>query len=607
MADETAQRSDDSDGEAVPISELLRIARPHAPALVIATALSMVAAGVALVQPVLVKKVMEEMGRGAPVAVPVAGIVAVFMTEALLGAVNGYLRGRIGESIVAGLRTTMVGRLLRWPMRSHEAHSPGDLISRVGSDTGQVRAALGGSLTEIVSGMVTLVGALVVMAVLDPLMLSMTLACLLVALVAVAVVSVRIMGATVQAQRAVGRLSSGLERVLRTVRTVKLSVAEEREERELTDSVRSSYSAGLRQARLEALVEPVSSIAVQCALILVVGIGGVRVSQGTMELGTLVAFLMYVFYLAVPATTLFMSVTDLQAGRAAMARIRHILAQPSEGQSATVEDIRAMTGTGIEDALPLVAELCGVEFGYPARPLPKALDGVSFSVPQRAKVAVVGPSGAGKSTVLSLLARLYEPDAGIVRFLGRSIEDYPLNDVRSRIGLVEQEAPVMAGTLRSNLTYACPDATEEQIQSALAKTNLTGFVKGLPGGLDTQVGDGGALLSGGQRQRLAIARMLMKEPALLLLDEATSQMDGENERLLIATLDKAAQDCAVVVIAHRLSTVRNADQIVVMEEGRVRAVGSHDSLVRSDELYMRLARSALQDDGSEDRAPGAAM
>ncbi|CAM3887474.1 ABC transporter ATP-binding protein [Nocardiopsis rhodophaea] len=599
MTDSAARHGDGPNTDGVPLSHLLRLARPQTKALVLATVLSMVTALVALAQPVLVKRVLDEIESGGSVAVPVTAIITIFLAEAILGGVNGYLRGRIGESIVAGLRSTMVARLLRWPLRAHEAHSPGDLISRVGSDTGQVRAALGGSLTEITAGTVTLVGALVAMALLDPLMLGMTLGCLVVAFIAVAVVSVRIMVATVQAQQAVGRLSAGLERVLRTVRTVKLSVAEAREEKDLTGAARSAYKAGLRQAKLEALVEPVTSISVQCALILVVGAGGFRVSQGTMDLGTLIAFLMYVFYLAVPATTLFMSVTDLQAGRAAMARIQQVLDEPDEragGSREAGSHAEGELSTGEPGTEPPAAELREVEFGYPARPLPKALRGVSFSIPQRAKVAVVGPSGSGKSTVLTLLARLYEPDAGMVRLLGRLVEDYPLDDVRARIGFVEQEAPIMAGTLRSNLTYARPDATEEQIRGAIAKTNLAEFVDGLPKGLDTEVGDGGALLSGGQRQRVAIARMLLKEPSLLLLDEATSQMDGENERLLVETLDKAAQECAVVVIAHRLSTVRNADRIIVMEDGRVRTVGTHDSLVHTDALYARLAHSALHED-----------
>jgi len=312
----------------------------------------------------------------------------------------------------------------------------------------------------------------------------------------------------------------------------------------------------------------------------------------TMELGTLVAFLLYLLYLVVPISTLFMSMSDLQAGRAALARIEELMREPLEDPGAGAQEDAAR---GDHDAGPgvLALELRDVSFAHAGREASGTLRDVDLAVPERARVAIVGPSGAGKSSLLALIERLYDADAGSVRVLGRDVRDWPLNELRAVLGHVEQEAPVMAGTLRSNVVYARPEATDDEIADALGRANLTDFVAGLPDGLATVVGDGGVTLSGGERQRLALARMLLKRPRILLLDEVTSQMDGRSERLLKEALDQVAQECTIVVVAHRLSTVRDADDIVVLEAGRVRAHGTHEELLDADELYVELATSQL--------------
>ncbi|GAA5203240.1 ABC transporter ATP-binding protein [Streptomyces thinghirensis] len=578
----------------VPLRQLLAHARPQAPALVAASLLSCVAAVVALVQPLVVKKVFTDLSDSRPVTATVLVIVGLFLAEALLGSVQSYLLGRIGEGVVLNLRTTLVGRLLRWPVATYARHRSGDLISRVSADTTAVRGALASSLTETLAGVLTFAGSLVLMLFLDPLMLGLTLGCLLISFLAVFAVSLRIMGATVQAQRSVGRIGAGLERVLRAIRTVKLSGAEEREEKALAADVGAAYRAGMRQAKLEALVHPVTAVSVQGALVLVLGIGGARVAEGTMALGELIAFLLYLLYLAVPMTTLFSSITDLQAGRAALSRVQELLDEPLErtDEASSPTPAEAATAPAVPSAVPAIS-LHGVTFAYPGREDHPALRDLTFAVPEFSRTALVGPSGAGKSTVLSLIGRMYDADAGTVSLLGRDVAGMPLKEVRDLIGHVEQESPVLAGTLRSNLVYARPGASDAEVADVLDRTNLTGFVDSLPHGLDTEVGDGGVLVSGGQRQRIAIARMLLKRPRILLLDEVTSQMDAENERLLNATLKEAAATCTVLVVAHRLSTIQDADQILVLDDCRITASGSHAQLIREDGLYAHLARTQL--------------
>ncbi len=578
---------------------LLAHTRPQATALAVACVLSAAAALMTLAQPLAVKRVFHDLSASRPVAGPLALIVGLFLAEALTEAVRNCLLGRIGEGVVLRLRTLLVARLLRWPTAAHERHRSGDLISRLSGDTTAVRWALTGGTTDAVAGVLTFVGALVLMAALDPLMLAVTLCCLAVAAAAVAAVPVRLAGAAAEARRSLGRLSAGLERVLRAVRTVKLSGAEEREEARLVAEARAAYRAELRQVHLRAVVRPVVTLAVQGSLVVVLCVGGVRVAEGTMGIGDLIAFLMYLMCLAVPVGTVSGAVAEVQAGRAALARVEELLREPLEAEPPAhdrdvpgrIPEPRGPVGTARGTA-PAV-ELREVDFAYPGRDGSPALRRVSLEVPEGGRVALVGPSGAGKSTVLALIGRIYRPESGTLRLFGRDAADLSLEALRALIGHVEQEAPVMAGTLRSNLVYARPDVSERRIKEVLDRTNLAGFVDSLPEGLDTQVGDGGVLLSGGQRQRVAIARMLLKEPRLLLLDEVTSQMDGENERLLNATLREAADTCTVLVVAHRLSTVQDADRILVMDAGRIRARGTHHSLLREDELYAHLARTQL--------------
>jgi ABC-type multidrug transport system fused ATPase/permease subunit len=577
------------------LRELLPLLRPHRRALAGAAVLSLVSAAAALAQPALVSRVIRAVGSGGAVLPGVLALVVVLVVASVLGAGQQYLLQRTAEGVVLSTRRLLADRLLRLPVAEYDRRRTGDLMSRVGSDTTLLRATVTSGVVELAGSVVVGVGALIAMAVVDVWLLLVTVLAVSIGVTVAVLASRRVRELSRQAQEQVGEMSSAVERALSAVRTIRASGATTREVAAVGTSAERAFGAGVQVARLQALVSPAAGIAVQGAFLAVLGLGGYRVATGSIAVADLVAFILYLFLLIRPLGEVISSYTQLQTGLGALARVQEVLAlepehdevpeRPVPGRSPVV--LRSPTAG---DPVPLL-ELDGVGFGYPdGTPV---LSDVSFTVPAGSRVALVGPSGAGKSTVLALVEGFYPLSTGAVRWAGTDTRELPRAALRARMGYVEQEAPVLAGTVRQNLQLATPDATDEQLWAALADVGLTGVVERSPLGLDVPVGDDGVLLSGGERQRLAIARSLLSRPALLLLDEPTASLDARNEGLLRDTLAAAAADRALLVVAHRLSTVLDSDRIVVLDAGRVVASGTHAELVDTSPLYRELATAQL--------------
>jgi ABC-type multidrug transport system fused ATPase/permease subunit len=391
----------------------------------------------------------------------------------------------------------------------------------------------------------------------------------------------RIGAAQTAAQESVGQLGGALDGALRAIRTVKASRAEARQSGYVIDRAREAAAHSVRAARITAAVWTVAWTGIQLAVILILGIGAWRAHLGLLEVSTLVAFLLYVFQLMGPITELTQNVTALQAGMAAAGRLNELRAielEPAGRRRPTPPGADAPAGGPV-----LSLRAVSARYG-PATP--PALRGIDLEIPRRGHTAIVGPSGAGKTTLFSVLLRFLEPDGGEVLLDGRPYATYTHDEVRARLAYVEQETPVVPGTIRDNVRFTHPDATDAEVRAALEAVRLTGKTDELPDGLDTSLSS--TDVSGGQRQRIALARALLRTPDVLLLDEATAQVDGLTEAALQDCIRQRAADGAVVTIAHRLSTVLDADRIVVLEDGRVRAQGTHRELIASDELYRRL-------------------
>ncbi|NXY97754.1 ABC transporter ATP-binding protein [Streptomyces sp. BR123] len=579
------------------IRSLLGHARPHRAALAAGAALSALGGVAGLAQPLVAKSFVEALAVDEPVSRQVLLLGLLIVGGALAGAFGGYAVERAAESVVLGARRRLISRLPRLRVADLDRRPPGDLISRVTADTTLLREAATNNLVDTLIGSVTLSGMLVLMAWLDMVLFLAVLGVVLAIGVCIALVMPRIARASKEAQEALGELGSGLERLLGAIRTVKASGAEQRESAALEDSAQGAWRAGLRAARWGAVAGTSSGLVVQLAFLTVLGLGGARVANGSMSVASLIGFLLYLFYLVGPIAQLASGISGLQVGTAAIGRIHEVLELATEegeeptGKPGSTAGKPGSTGGSADDRGAGIV-FRDVVFRY-REDGPPVLDGAGFEISPGGLTAVVGPSGTGKSTLFALLERFYDIDGGSIAVDGRDLRDWNPAELRRTIGYVEQDAPVLAGTLRDNLMFAAPGASPADLDRVLEQVRLTELVDGLPQGLDTEVGHRGAALSGGQRQRIAIARALLRRPRLLLLDEATSQLDALNENELREVVAEIARTTTVLVIAHRLSTVTGARRILVLEDGRVRAAGTHAELLREGGLYARLAATQM--------------
>lgn len=575
-------------------SQLMPYLLEHKPVLVVVIILSVFGSAATLGQPLVVSQVITRVTNGEIFGPLVWALIALVVVSAFISGFQHYLLQRTGEGVVLSSRRTLVRRMLHLPISEFDTRRTGDLVSRVGSDTTLLRAVLTQGLVDAIGGALTFAGALVAMIIIDPILLGLTLLVIFVAIVVVVTLSRRIRVASRKAQDQVGELAAAVERAISSVRTVRAANATDREIAEVDLAAKGAWQMGVKVAKISALVVPVSFIAMQVAFLTVLGVGGYRVAAGAITVAQLVSFILFLFMMIMPLGQAFGAISSTNSALGALGRIQEIIALPIEGEND--RDIAPRNPKSDEPRSILTRAknaltFSKVSFSYAESPV--ILDHVSFTVPHGQRTALVGPSGSGKSTILNLIERFYDPTAGIIKLGSVDIRELDREALRSQIGYVEQDAPVLAGTIADNLRLAKPDATDDECLAVLNDVNLGRVVKRNPLGIDALVGENGIMLSGGERQRLAIARALLAAPPILLLDESTSSLDGKNEQMMREAIDKVAADRTLLIIAHRLSTVVDCDQIVVLEQGKIIGTGTHSELVKSTPLYRDLAKHQL--------------
>lgn len=633
-------RRSEPEGPRATMRQLLPFLFEHKKVLIVVAILSVLGAGATLVQPLLVGQIIERVQTEVSLGALVWLLVGFVVVSSIISGYQHYLLQRTGTAVVYSSRRKLISRILHLPISEFDARRTGDLVSRVGTDTTLLYAVLTQGLADAIGSALIFIGALIAMAIIDPLLLGLIVVVIGVSVTVVVLLSGRIRTASTEQQVKVGELASGVERAVGSIRTVRASGATEREVAQVSSLATEAYGVGVRIAKVSALVVPIAGIALQVSLLVVLGVGGFRVASGAIGIASLVTFIIFLFMLIGPLGSTFGAITSVNQALGALGRIQEVLDLPTEDQedatlaAGVAARVRsadatasASSGSGTAPALAFrdvhfrypddvvaaraaaaaaartlleevhlekpAQESAAIEHNAEQEAAREVLRGISFDVPHGARVALVGPSGAGKSTVLSLLERFYDPTAGSIELDGADIRTLPRDELRARFGYVEQDAPTLAGTIADNLRLASPDASDAECEAVLRAVNLGDVLERSPLGLQAPVGEDGVMLSGGERQRLAIARALLSAPPILLLDESTSSLDGVNEQRMRDAIDAVATGRTLLVIAHRLSTVVDSDLIVVLDQGRVVGQGTHSELVASTPLYRELAKHQL--------------
>jgi len=507
---------------------------------------------------------------------------SIFLVNALLSGIGLYLLSKIGEKIIYAIRSLLWEHIIQLKMPFFDKNESGQLMSRLTDDTKVINEFISQKLPNLLPSVLTLIGSLVMLFIMDWKLTLLTFITIPVFILIIVPLGRVMQKISTNTQSEIANFSGLLGRVLTEMRLVKVSNTERLELDNAHTNLKKIYRLGLKQAKISAVVQPISGVVMLLTIAIILGFGALEIGTGAITPGTLIAMIFYVIQLSMPLINLSTLVTDYKKAVGASSRIYEIMQEPIEPTEALSEskDVTIIDGE-------LVFE--HVDFKYDVK---KILEDVSFSIPQGEVSAFVGPSGSGKSTIFNLIERMYDIERGDIKYGNQSIFDIPLSKWRTKIGYVMQSNSMMSGTIRDNILYGINRKVDDEELIEYAKlANCHDFIMQFDEGYDTMVGERGLKLSGGQRQRIDIARSFVKNPDILLLDEATANLDSESELKIQEALETLMDGRTTVVIAHRLSTIKKAGQIVFIDKGEVTGKGTHHELMASHDKYRHFVTS----------------
>jgi ATP-binding cassette subfamily B protein len=578
-----------------PLWALLPFLRPYRGMLALAVGALLLASASLLALPVALSKLIDHGIAGKdPTTINwyFAGFLGAAVVFGLFAAMRFYMVTWVGERVVADLRTAIYRRVVRMDPLFYETTRVGEVLSRLTTDTTLVQAIAGVNLSIVLRSSLNVVGALVLMGLTSVKLMGVILILMPVVVAPLIITGRRVRGLSRASQDRIADTSGLAGETLNAIQTVQAFTLEGLQADRYAKAVEDSFATAIRRTKVRAWLTAVGFMLVFGGITFVLWLGVRNVIGGSMTGGQLTQFLVYAGLVGSSGAALTEMWGEVQRAAGAMERLTELLqATPAIGAPPhPVELPKRLRG---------VIRFDNVTFHYPSRPQQAALDNFSLEVMPGETIAFVGPSGAGKSTTFQMLLRFYDPDAGRVLIDDVRLSDLRPEDVRAQIGLVPQETVLFGASARENIRYGRPGATDAEIEQAAIAAAADDFLKKLPQGYDTFLGERGTRLSGGQRQRIALARAILKDPPILLLDEATSSLDAESERLVQQALERLMRGRTTIIIAHRLATVLKADRIVVMDHGHKIAVGTHAELLLHSPLYARLAALQFNVPGTE--------
>ncbi|ASA24566.1 ABC transporter ATP-binding protein [Paenibacillus donghaensis] len=566
-----------------PFLTLLKETKPSYGLLAIAIGLSMISTLVGLVIPLFTKNLVDGFSLASVSKLQIAGIAGAFIAQTIAAGVSIYLLNYVGQKVVSGLRDRLWRKFLVLPVSYYNDNRTGESVSRMTNDTGIIKTLVSEHLSTLFTGAVSIIGSVSVLLYLNWKMTLVLFTVIPLSALILVPLGRQMYKISKGMQDETASFTATLSGVLSEIRLVKASGAETREYEAGRKGIMNLLSFGIREGKINAMISPLVSFVFMMLLVVIIGYGGMQVSAGVLTAGELVAFILYLIQIIMPLTQLTTFFTQIQKAKGASERIIETLAAEEEQYAGSRE------ANGAEG--PIILD--NVSFGYKSGEL--VLKQLSFRMLPGQVTAIVGPSGGGKTTLFSLLERFYQPVGGRIMLGETPVSEFSLRSWRSLIGYVSQDSPLLAGTIKENLGYGLErDISEEEMRQAAAMAYADGFIDELPEGYNTDVGERGVKLSGGQRQRIAIARALLRNPKILMLDEATSSLDSQSEAVVQKALSNLMAGRTTIVIAHRLATVVNADQIVFMEKGRITGSGRHEELLEDHALYREFATQQLQ-------------